>query len=33
MRSGTNTMFWVILGVMVVTLVGMGAYFRKRGFL
>ena len=25
--------FWVILGVMVVTLVGMVAYFRKRGFL
>ena len=25
--------FWVILGVMVVSLVGMVAYFRKRGFL
>ena len=25
--------FWVILGVMLVTLVGMVAYFRRRGFL
>jgi magnesium transporter len=25
--------FWVIVGVMVVTLVGMVAYFRRRGFL
>jgi Mg2+ and Co2+ transporter CorA len=31
--SGTETAFWVIVGVMVVTLVGMAAYFRKRGFL
>ena len=29
----TETAFWVIVGVMVVTLVGMAAYFRKRGFL
>jgi len=28
-----ETAFWVIVGVMVVTLVGMVAYFRKRGFL
>jgi magnesium transporter len=31
--EGTHEMFWVILGVMVVTLVAMGAYFRRRGFL
>ncbi len=31
--EGTEAMFWVILGVMLVTLVGMAAYFRKRGFL
>ncbi|CAA9528529.1 MAG: Magnesium and cobalt transport protein CorA, partial [uncultured Solirubrobacteraceae bacterium] len=31
--EGTREMFWVILGVMVVTLVAMGAYFRRRGFL
>src|SRR3712207_5319035 len=27
------TAFWIIIGVMVATLVGMVAYFRKRGFL
>ncbi|HEV3000720.1 MAG TPA: magnesium transporter CorA family protein [Solirubrobacteraceae bacterium] len=30
---GSAAAFWVIVGVMVVTLVGMAAYFRKRGFL
>ena len=31
--EGTSEMFWLILGLMVVVLVGMGAYFRRRGFL
>src|ERR687894_161189 len=31
--EGSEAAFWVILGVMVVTLVGMVAYFRRRGFL
>ncbi len=31
--EGSNAMFWVILSVMLVTLVGMAAYFRRRGFL
>jgi magnesium transporter len=31
--AGTSEMFWIILGVMLVTLVAMGAYFRRRGFL
>jgi magnesium transporter len=31
--SGPSTSFWVIVGVMVAVLVGMAAYFRKRGFL
>jgi magnesium transporter len=31
--SGGEAAFWVILGVMLVTLVGMVAYFRRRGFL
>jgi magnesium transporter len=31
--GGPTTSFWVIVGVMVAALVGMAAYFRKRGFL
>ena len=31
--SGPSTSFWVIVGVMIAVLVGMAAYFRKRGFL
>jgi magnesium transporter len=31
--SGAHAGFWVIVGVMVAALVGMAAYFRKRGFL
>ena len=31
--EGTEAMFWVVLGVMLVTLIGMALYFRKRGFL
>ena len=31
--SGPSTSFWVLVGVMVVALVGMVGYFRKRGFL
>ena len=31
--EGSEATFWVIVGVMVVTLVGMAMYFRKRGFL
>ncbi|MDQ5809031.1 MAG: magnesium transporter CorA family protein [Actinomycetota bacterium] len=31
--EGGETAFWVILSVMVVTLVGMVVYFRRRGFL
>ncbi len=31
--SGGEAAFWVILGVMLVTLVGMVVYFRRRGFL
>ncbi len=31
--NGGETAFWVILGVMLGTLVGMVAYFRRRGFL
>jgi magnesium transporter len=31
--EGSEAAFWVILGVMVVTLGGMIAYFRRRGFL
>jgi magnesium transporter len=31
--NGGEAAFWVILGVMLVTLVGMVAYFRRRGFL
>jgi magnesium transporter len=31
--SGSEAAFWIILGVMVGTLVGMVAYFRRRGFL
>ncbi len=31
--EGSEAAFWVILGVILATLVGMVAYFRKRGFL
>ncbi len=31
--AGSEAAFWIILGVMVATLVGMVAYFRRRGFL
>jgi magnesium transporter len=31
--GGSHTSFWVIVGVMVVALVGMASWFRKRGFL
>ena len=31
--QGTHEAFWVILTVMVFTLIGMGVYFRRRGFL
>jgi magnesium transporter len=31
--EGSTTAFWVIIGVMVVTLVSMVTYFRRRGFL
>ncbi len=32
-QVGSPSEFWVILAVMVFTLIGMGAYFRRRGFL
>jgi magnesium transporter len=31
--EGTREMFWIILAVMVVTLIGMATYFKRRGFL
>jgi magnesium transporter len=31
--EGSVGAFWTIIGVMIVVLVGMAAYFRKRGFL
>ena len=31
--EGSNAMFWVILGVMLIVLGGMAGYFRRRGFL
>jgi magnesium transporter len=31
--EGSMTAFWIVVGVMVVLLVGMVGYFRKRGWL
>jgi magnesium transporter len=31
--AGASMTFWVIVGVMIAVLIGMVAYFRKRGFL